>query len=230
MKARLERPGVIYVLIEQLRVPVLFLGLPLAFAGTSRWWNAWLLAGAMQLLTAAHLLVLLRWNPALLNARGSRQEGSKKLDRLFLAGFGALGVATPAVAALDAGAVGWTGSISSIVAGLALLLTGYAGSTWAMAINRHFERTVRIQDDRDHRVIRDGPYRYVRHPGYAAAVFLFCALPPLLGSVWAALPVAALTLVLVARTAFEDRTLQHELRGYEDYARQTRYRLLPGVW
>ena len=173
MKARLERPGVIYVVIEQLRVPVLFLGLPLAFAGTSRWWNAWLLAGAMQLLTTAHLLVLLRWNPALLNARGSRQEGSKKLDRLFLAGFGALGVATPAVAALDVGAVGWTGSIRSIVAGLALLLTGYAGSTWAMAINRHFERTVRIQDDRDHRVIRDGPYRYVRHPGYAAAVFLF---------------------------------------------------------
>ena len=68
MKARLERPGVIYVVFELLRVPVVWLVLPLAFAGTSRWWNAWLLGGTMQLLTTAHLLVLLRRNPAVLNA------------------------------------------------------------------------------------------------------------------------------------------------------------------
>ena len=230
MNERLARPGVIYLVIEQLRVPVVWLVLPLAIAGTVAWWNAWLLAGAMQLLTTAHLGVLLRWNPAVLNARGSSHEGSKKLDRLFLVGFGVLGAATPSVAAFDVGMVGWTGGLWQIVAGLALLVLGYAGSTWAMAINRHFERTVRIQRDRDHRVIRDGPYRYVRHPGYAAMMCVFCAVPPLLGSVWAALPVAGLALVLVARTAFEDRTLHHELRGYADYAGETRYRLFPGVW
>jgi protein-S-isoprenylcysteine O-methyltransferase Ste14 len=54
--------------------------------------------------------------------------------------------------------------------------------------------------------------------------------PLLLDSVWAFIPVVLLVGVLILRTALEDQTLQAELPGYREYARKTRYRLLPGIW
>ncbi|MGA9348863.1 MAG: PEP/pyruvate-binding domain-containing protein [Anaerolineae bacterium] len=49
-------------------------------------------------------------------------------------------------------------------------------------------------------------------------------------SLWALIPAALCALAFIIRTALEDRTLQAELDGYKDYAQQTRYRLLLGVW
>jgi protein-S-isoprenylcysteine O-methyltransferase Ste14 len=89
---------------------------------------------------------------------------------------------------------------------------------------------VRIQAERGHRVVSSGPYHWMRHPGYAGALLAFLATPVFLDSVWAFLPALAITVLLVVRTRLEDRTLQDELDGYRDYARQVRYRLLPGVW
>jgi protein-S-isoprenylcysteine O-methyltransferase Ste14 len=51
-----------------------------------------------------------------------------------------------------------------------------------------------------------------------------------LGSFWSLLPLAAFALVLVSRTAIEDRMLRSELVGYDDYARTVTYRLAPGIW
>ncbi len=52
----------------------------------------------------------------------------------------------------------------------------------------------------------------------------------MLGSLWALIAGVLAALLLVVRTALEDRTLHKELEGYAEYAQQTRYRLLPGVW
>jgi protein-S-isoprenylcysteine O-methyltransferase Ste14 len=100
-----------------------------------------------------------------------------------------------------------------------------------MLVNPHFEKFVRIQHDRSHKVIDAGPYRIVRHPGYAFVIPGFVLCPPLvLGSWWSFIPAAAAVTVLVIRTALEDRTLRNELPGYKEYAHRVRYRLLPGVW
>jgi protein-S-isoprenylcysteine O-methyltransferase Ste14 len=102
--------------------------------------------------------------------------------------------------------------------------------TWAMVTNRFFSSIVRIQRDRGHIVCDGGPYRWVRHPGYAGGALAALATPLALGSWWAFVP-AVLTILLTAwRTALEDRTLQQELPGYAAYTQRTRYRLLPGVW
>ncbi len=75
-----------------------------------------------------------------------------------------------------------------------------------------------------------GPYRIVRHPGYAGNI------PPLLGivlalsSVWTLIPAMVALIITVIRTTLEDRTLQDELPGYRDYARRVRYRLIPGIF
>jgi protein-S-isoprenylcysteine O-methyltransferase Ste14 len=89
---------------------------------------------------------------------------------------------------------------------------------------------VRIQTDRGQRVVSSGPYRWLRHPGYAGALLAYLATPFLLDSLWALLPALFLMVVLVIRTRLEDQILQVELPGYSDYVQRVRYRLLPGVW
>jgi len=79
-------------------------------------------------------------------------------------------------------------------------------------------------------VISTGPYRFVRHPGYAGGLVGYLFIPLLLDSVWAFIPTIFLSLVMVIRTALEDKTLQAELSGYREYAAKTRYRLFPGIW
>ena len=96
--------------------------------------------------------------------------------------------------------------------------------------NRFFSGTVRIQTERGHHVVSSGPYRLVRHPGYAGGLLGYVLIPVLLDSLWAFLPAGLLATVMVIRTALEDRTLQAELSGYAEYAQKTRYRLVPGVW
>jgi protein-S-isoprenylcysteine O-methyltransferase Ste14 len=89
---------------------------------------------------------------------------------------------------------------------------------------------VRIQAERGHTVVSSGPYRWVRHPGYAAMILFELGMGTLLASGWALLASGACAGLFVLRTALEDRTLQAELQGYADYARRVRYRLLPGIW
>ncbi|MFD0982452.1 methyltransferase family protein [Tropicimonas aquimaris] len=113
------------------------------------------------------------------------------------------------------------------VIGFILISLGYAFSAWAFAENRFFLSVVRIQTDRGHVVCDSGPYRFVRHPGYAGSILALFGIVLALGSVWTLIPVAASAIVSVLRTALEDRTLQEELPGYRDYVCRVRYRLIP---
>jgi protein-S-isoprenylcysteine O-methyltransferase Ste14 len=126
---------------------------------------------------------------------------------------------------------GWT-DVPLLLQLLAALLLVLANAlvVWAMASNRFFAVTVRIQEERGHDVVTQGAYRLVRHPAYLAFLLMGLATPPLLDSWWAAIPALLGSAGMVVRTALEDRTLRRELPGYEAYAEQVRYRLLPGVW
>jgi protein-S-isoprenylcysteine O-methyltransferase Ste14 len=99
-----------------------------------------------------------------------------------------------------------------------------------MVHNPHFERAVRIQQERQHRVVRAGPYRYVRHPGYLGSVLFYVAFPLISGSALALCGGALGIVGMLVRTGLEDRTLRQELVGYAAYAEEVRYRLVPYVW
>ena len=75
-----------------------------------------------------------------------------------------------------------------------------------------------------------GPYRFVRHPGYAGNILALPGVVMALGSVWTIVPVVVAVIIAVIRTTLEDRTLQEELPGYQDYTRRVRYRLFPGIY
>jgi protein-S-isoprenylcysteine O-methyltransferase Ste14 len=110
------------------------------------------------------------------------------------------------------------------------IILGYGFSSWALIENRFFAGTVRIQTERGHHVVSSGPYRIVRHPGYAGGLFVYLFIPLLLDSLWAWIPTILLAIVLIVRTALEDQTLQAELPGYKEFAGKTKYRLFPGIW
>lgn len=116
------------------------------------------------------------------------------------------------------------------IIGLVIIMAGYAFSVWALVENRFFSSMVRIQKDRGHVVCDSGPYRIVRHPGYAGNILPLPGIVLALGSLWALIPIALALVFTVFRTALEDRTLQEELPGYSDYARRVRYRLFPGIY
>ena len=116
------------------------------------------------------------------------------------------------------------------ILGLVIVVLGYAFAVWALVENRFFSSMVRIQTDRGHVVCDTGPYRIVRHPGYAGNILPLLGIVLALGSVWTLIPATVALILAVIRTALEDRTLQDELPGYQDYARRVRYRLFPGIY
>lgn len=99
-----------------------------------------------------------------------------------------------------------------------------------MAHNKFLSMVVQVAQERGHQVATQGPYRYVRPPMYLSLVLSWPALSLLLGSYWALIPGFLASIIIIIRTSLEDRTLQAELPGYADYARQVRFRLLPGIW
>jgi protein-S-isoprenylcysteine O-methyltransferase Ste14 len=201
-------------------------------AGTWTWLRGWIFFSLLIAASIPDTLYLRRVNPDVIAARVNRHKGTKRWDLLL----GAIFIlptmlAIPIVAALDDGRFHWFPVPWWVcVLGYSLLVTGMVGVTWAEAVNKFFEPSVRIQTDRGHRVIDSGPYAIVRHPGYVSGFLVFIGMPLSLGSLWALIPAVLVCLVLVVRTIWEDQTLRHELIGYEEYTQRVRYRLIPGVW
>jgi protein-S-isoprenylcysteine O-methyltransferase Ste14 len=203
-------------------------------AGRLDWVMGWIYLAAVIVTAVASRILMARANPDLVaeRARFADKPDVKGWDRLLMPFVGIVGpFAIWVIAGLNERFL-WPPEMPLWlqIGGVAVLAFGCVFSTWAMVANRFFSAVVRIQVDRGHRVVSDGPYRYVRHPGYtgSAAAWLGAAL--MLASWWALVPAALVTLALVVRTALEDRTLQVELNGYGEYAGRVRYRLLPGVW
>ena len=214
------------------------IGLPLALlaliflpAGSLGWRPGWVFAIVLVLAFGTSALVLARVNPIIYRARSRFQPGTKGWDKALLAFMLPAMVAILPVAALDAGRFHWSHVPAGLVIlGYAAALLGIAATGWAQAVNPYFEPGVRIQSERHQHVIDTGPYRFVRHPGYVAALFLMFGMALALGSYWALVPAALAAALLIVRTSWEDRLLQAELAGYRDYANRVRWRLVPGLW
>lgn len=200
-------------------------------SGKWDWLWGWVYMIVMILAMVAHVVILVPINPALLadRAGGLRQPGAKRWDiwLTIIAGLAAFAIAV--IAGLDE-RWGWTGTVSIgwHVTGIILSVIGWSFFLWAMASNPFFSESVRIQEN--HQVASRGPYRIVRHPGYMGNLIGCIGQPLMFGSWWAFIPAILTIIAFVIRTALEDRTLQKELNGYDEYAKQIRFRLIPGIW
>jgi protein-S-isoprenylcysteine O-methyltransferase Ste14 len=224
--------------INRRRVALVLMGLPLFFvvfmflpAGTWAWAKGWLFIVALVGIITGVFLCLWRVNPEVLIARSHTHEGTKRWDKILLWFYFPTIWAIVPVAALDDGRFQWSDLPWWVCAvGYALLLVGVGITTWAEAVNKFFEPTVRIQTERGHKVIDTGPYAIVRHPGYVGGFFTAAGMALSLGSLWALVPAGLASALLVLRTQWEDQTLQAELPGYKEYTGRVRYKLIPGAW
>lgn len=221
------------VIFQLLIVLILIPLLPILISRRWDWWEAWLYFTVYILGFIVSRALAARRSPDLLRerARSMEQENTEPWDRLLAPMLAFSGGFIPLVAGLDQ-LFGWSTGFDLPLkfAALIVLIAGYALATYALVENRFFSGVVRIQSERGHHVVTGGPYRWIRHPGYAGALIAYLATPVLLDSLWAFLPAALVTAVAVIRTSFEDRTLHEKLSGYREYAAHVRYRLLPWVW
>ncbi len=209
---------------------LVFMALLFVPAGRLDWTLGWIYVGIIVATVATNWVCLQRWNPELIERRMRFGKWTKTWDKVWAALSAPVMIAIYLVAGLEA-----RGGDSSLPGtawplGLAIFIPGTALFTWSMVVNPFFEKTVRIQTDRGHRVIDTGPYAYVRHPGYLGFVGWILSAPLLLASAWAFVPALLTVVGLVIRTALEDRTLHAELPGYREYAARVRFRLIPGIW
>jgi protein-S-isoprenylcysteine O-methyltransferase Ste14 len=206
----------------------------LLFAGAGRlnWTLGWIFVIAWSVPKLV-FLVLLRWHdPDLLIERTTRHKNTQRYDRIILPIYFAFAFSTFIVASLDGGRFRWSGDVPFvlIITAYIVYLLGNSLAGWAINSNPFFSSESRLQTDRSQRVTNTGPYRFIRHPAYAAAFSLWITTGLMLESWWALFPGFLAGLMMVIRTEFEDRMLIAELPGYAEYAHHVHYRLVPGIW
>lgn len=201
-----------------------------AASGRLDWINAWVYIAFYVLMILINAVIILPRDPELIAERAGSAAGQKSWDRILIGLYGVFGLGVIAAAGLDRRWGEPAVPVWLVVTGTAAYLGGFALVSWAMASNHFFSSAVRIQTDRGHTVVRGGPYRFIRHPGYLGMLTSGLGIAVMLESYWALLPAVLLALVIIVRTALEDDTLQAELPGYSDYTAAVRYRLLPGLW
>ena len=200
-------------------------------AGTLRWVTAWVYVGLYVGLIALAIVVIVPRHPEVVEERSRGRAGAVGWDRRVTT---ALGVASMSILAVAGMQHRWSWPppmpMWLVALGAVLIVCGYLLVVAAMAANPFFAQVVRIQAERGHVAMTGGPYRVVRHPGYAGMTLSALGSALLLGSVWALLPWVCYVALLVVRTTLEDRLLTEQLSGYVAYRRTTRYRLVPGLW
>jgi len=230
-----NRPNVVAGILKRIAALAIFfvlIGLILFLAaGRLNWTWAWVYLGICLVSVSINATITLRTSPETIAERGELKM-TKQWDKV-VSGLYALALyfALPLVAGLNV-RFGWAPDLSVTwhVAGAVVLVVGLELSAWAMIANAYFSTAVRIQSERGHTVCSTGPYRFVRHPGYVGFILQAISVPFLLGSLWALIPGITATVLMIIRTSLEDRTLQAELPGYQDYVQKVRYRLVPGIW
>jgi len=200
-------------------------------AGTLRWPAAWWYLGLYVGMLVAASFIMIPRRPEVIAERSRGAQDAKPWD-LWITRF----LSIPSLGLLIISGLdqrwNWTPPLPLWVFALGVIafVIGYGVVLWAMYTNQFFAQVVRIQTERGHVAVTDGPYRLIRHPGYFGMLTSFLGAVLLLDSIYGLVCFALYLFLVVTRTAFEDRTLQAELSGYADYTQRTKYRLIPGVW
>jgi protein-S-isoprenylcysteine O-methyltransferase Ste14 len=202
-------------------------------AGTIDYAGGWLYFGEMFAISVILGLYMARVDPGLLRERLKPpvQKDQPLADKLILIPllfllFGGMGFM-----AAEAARWRWSTIPPSVQwAGGVLLLAVILFMSWTMRTNSFAAPVVKIQRERGQTVITTGPYAIVRHPLYFAALFYVAATSLVLGSWWGLATVPLVALGFAIRIRVEEKVLREGLRGYGDYARHVRWRLIPFIW
>ena len=202
-------------------------------AGTTDYAGGWIYLAEMIAISVVFGSYTARVDPGLLRERLKPpiQKDQPLADKiiiipLLLLLFGGMGF-------MAADAARWRWSMVPVAvqwAGCVLLLLAILFMFWTMRTNSFAAPVVKIQKERGQTVITTGPYAIVRHPLYFGALFYVAATSLVLGSWWGLATVPLVAAGCALRIRVEEQVLREGLRGYDDYARRVRWRLVPFVW
>ena len=196
-------------------------------AGTLKWKNGWLFLAVLFIPMIIAGIIMYFKAPDLLRSRLNAKETQK--DQKEVIGLSALMfIAVFAVSGLDY-RFGWSKmSDTATVIAVIIFLLAYLMFGEVLRENAWLSRTIEVQADQQ--VVDSGLYGVVRHPMYTATVFLFLMMPLILGSMYAFVIMWVYIPIIVKRIKNEEEVLEKELRGYTEYKKKIKYRLIPFVW
>lgn len=196
-------------------------------AGTLEYVNAWVFIALLFIPMLVLGIVLFVKAPELLEKRLNAKE-SENTQKGVVALSGLLFVGGFVVAGFDfrfgwSRVPTWAEMIASVI-----LLVAYALYAEVMRENAYLSRTIEVK--KGQKVVDTGLYGIVRHPMYAVTLWLFLAIPIVLGSLWALLCFFPYIAVIAVRIVNEEKVLEAELDGYAEYKKRVRYRIAPFIW
>ena len=196
-------------------------------AGSLKFWNGWLFIGALFIPMLGVMIYLLIRDPDLLAKRMKTKEKEKTQKRyLFFSIIVSLIIFI--VPGLDF-RYGWSDvPLPVVLISTLIMVAGYLMFFTVMRQNTFASRVIEIQDEQ--KLIDTGLYSLVRHPMYSGAIVLFGFSPLVLGSFYALIPVIFIPLLLVIRIKNEEKVLLEGLKGYDEYMKKVKYRIIPLIW
>ena len=196
-------------------------------AGTISFWKGWLLIGVLFIPMFIIGVILMIGSPKLLEKRLNTKEKEEEQKEvvilssiMFILGF--------TIAGLNA-RLNWQ-SLPTIVSYIAafIFLIAYLFYMEVLRENEYLSRVIEVQ--KDQKIVDTGLYRIVRHPMYAATIFMFLMIPLVLGSLISFFIFLIYPFIIIKRIQNEEKILEKELKGYKEYQKKVKYKLIPYIW
>ena len=196
-------------------------------AGTFNYWNAWLFMGLLFIPMFIAGIILMFKNPSLLKERLDVKEKEKEQKEVIL--FSGIMFLTGFILSGLNYRYNWL-QIPNIVVIISSCLFVIAYILYAEVLreNTYLSRTIKVQ--KNQKVIDTGLYGIVRHPMYSVTLLLFLTMPLILGSLFSVIIFLAYPFIIAKRIKNEEEVLEKELKGYKEYKKKVKYRLIPFIW
>jgi len=221
-------------ILMSLFIVMLFPAMIVLLSGNLVWTEGWILSIWFDVMMLSNMIYMYKKNPTLISERlsASGSHNQKKWDRYLLTSLFILAAFWFVAMPLDAQILGLSPHFPLLIKIISclLLLPALYLLIAATTANPYLSTVVRIQSDRQQKVISTGVYSIVRHPQYLGIILLILGGPLLLGSVIAIIIGVCITSIIIIRIHGEEKMLVEELYGYTEYIQKVKYRLLPGIW
>ena len=206
---------------------VILVGLLLFLPGTFSYWQGWLFMGLLFIPMFIAGIIMMIQSPDLLRRRlnNKEKEGPQKVivllsGLMFIGGFLVAGFNYRFSWIILPDIITWIFSIIFIIS--------YLLYAEVLRENTYLLRTIEVE--KNQKVVDTGLYKIVRHPMYAITILLFLSIPFVLGSIISFVIFLVYPFIIVCRIKNEEKILEKNLKGYKEYQKKVKYRLIPYIW